>query len=253
MKAALALAAAALLLAIALAITAPASLLDGRLAEQSDGRLRIAEAAGTVWNGAGELVLLPRGTRRPLSWHIDAWPLFLGEVRGSVSIDGAAPPADFIYGRRDRVLRRFELSLPMDSVLESAGVPAALVGAGGSIAVHVERFVQTPDTIDADLALQWQGASLPALRPGVRIALGDVRLDLRGTGAEIGGALSNRGGDVEIAGRVAVSFRLVPRVDATIRPRAGIDRDRSEAIATALSLIGAPDGQGGYRVAWSAS
>ena len=253
MKAFLAFAAALLLLAIALAITAPASLLDARVAALSDGRLRIAEPSGTVWNGAGDLVLLPRGTRRSVVWHIEAWPLLVGELRGSVAADVSAPPADFVYGPRTRALRGFELSLPMDSVLESAGVPAALVGAGGSLAVRVERFTQTPETIDADLALQWTDASLPSLRPGLRMALGDMRLDLRGSGSEVGGALSNRGGDVEIAGRAAVSYRLAPRIDATIRPRAGIDRDRTEAIVTALSLIGVPDGQGGYRIAWSGS
>jgi hypothetical protein len=50
-----------------------------------------------------------------------------------------------------------------------------------------------------------------------------------------------------------VSAALAPRIDATVRPRAALDRDRAEAIATALSLIGAPDGQGGYRLAWSGS
>ena len=249
MRPGLAFAAGALLLALALAIEAPATLVDGRVAAATDGRVRITDASGTLWNGAGELVLLPSGARRPLAWHIDAWPLLFGELRGTIAID-AAQPAEFAYGRRSMRLHRLDVALPVDSLLQSMGVPAALGSAGGSIEARIVRFVQTPGALDADLAAQWRNASLPALRPGFRILLGDVRADARGTGAEIAGSISNMGGDVEIAGRVAVSAALVPKIDATIRPRAGIDRDRAEAITTALSLIGSSDGQGGYRLAW---
>jgi type II secretion system (T2SS) protein N len=251
MRAWLAAAAGALLLTIAIAITAPASLLDSRLAEATDGRMRIAGAMGTVWNGSGDLVLLPRGTRRPLAWHIDAWPLLTGEVRGTVAMDGsAAQHAEFAYGRGRAALRGFDADLPMDTLLQSAGVPAALGSAGGNLGAHVERFAQTPGALDADLSLRWQDASVPAPTPGVRLALGDIKLELRGSGPEIGGPLSNRGGDVEIAGRVTLDATLASRLDATIRPRPGIDRDHADALATALALIGAPDGQGGYRIAW---
>jgi hypothetical protein len=242
------------LLAIALALHAPASLVDGRIAALTDGRVRIADSAGTLWNGSGDIVLLPKGTRRAIAWHIDASPLLTGEVRGNVAVAGSsASRADFAYGPRRTELRRLDLSLPVDSVLESAGVPQALLGAGGSLVAHIDRFVQTPQTIDAELSLQWRDATLPSLRPGLRIALGDIQADLRGSGAEAAGPLANRGGDVDIAGRIAVSAALAPRIDATVRPRAGLDRDRAEAIATVLSLIGAPDGQGGYRVAWAGS
>jgi general secretion pathway protein N len=250
MKPALVLAA-LLLLAVALAYRAPASLVDGRIAALTDGRVRVADAAGTLWNGSGDLVLLPKGTRRAIAWHLDAWPLVVGEARGNVSVAGNPAGAEFAYGRHRTELRRLDLSLPVDSVLQSAGVPQAVLGAGGSLVAHVERFVQTPQAIDADLSLQWRDASLPSLRPGLRIALGDIQADLRGSGGEAAGALANRGGDVDIAGRISVSAALAPRIDATVRPRAGLDRDRAEAIATALSLIGAPDGQGGYRLAWS--
>jgi hypothetical protein len=141
----------------------------------------------------------------------------------------------------------------MESVLKGAGVPGALTTAGGSVNAHIERLVQTPDAIDAQLTLQWRDASVPGLRPGERIALGEIRLDVDGRGPEIAGALSNRGGDVEITGRVAVTAALASRLDATVRPRDGIDRDRADAVAAAFSFLGAADGQGGYRLAWPRS
>jgi general secretion pathway protein N len=254
MKATLAIVAGALLLAIALAISAPASLLDACLSAVSSGRLRIADAEGTLWNGSGELVLLPGGTRRALVWHIEAWPLLRGQVQGTIAAEATpAQRADFAYGQQRVELRHFELAVPMDSVLTSAGVPAALATAGGSVAARVERLVHTPDTIDAQITLQWRDASLPGARPGSRIALGEVQLQIDGRGPEIAGALSNRGGDVDIAGRVALSAALAPRLEATVRPREGIDRDRADGVAAALSLIGSADGQGGYRLAWPRS
>jgi general secretion pathway protein N len=251
MRAAIAVAAGVFLLAIAMAITAPASLLDARLSALSGEHLRLAEPEGTLWNGSGVLVLLPDGTRRPLAWHIDAWPLLRGEVRGTIAGKAdSAPRAEFTYAHERAELHGVDFALPMQTILASAGVPAALVTAGGVVAAHVERLVHTPEAIDAQLALQWRDASLPGLRPGERIALGEVRLDLDGRGPEIAGSLSNRGGDVEITGQVVVSAALAPKVDATVRPRPGIDRDRADAIGSALSLIGSTDGQGGYRLNW---
>ncbi|HEX8010151.1 MAG TPA: type II secretion system protein N [Casimicrobiaceae bacterium] len=254
MRATIAIGAGALLLALALVITAPASLLDARLAALSGDRVRIADAEGTLWNGSGVLVLLPDGTRRPLVWHIAAWPLLRGEVRGTIAGQGdPTQRGEFSYGRERAELRAVDFALPMQTILASAGVPTALLAAGGVVTAHVERLIRTPEAIDARLTLQWRDATLPGLLPGDRIALGEVRLDVDAQGPEIAGALSNRGGEVEIAGRATVSAALAPKVDASVRPRAGLDRDRAEAIGASLSLIGSAEGQGGYRLRWPRS
>src|SRR5881296_2548201 len=85
MRIAIALGVGAALLAIALAIQAPATLLDQRVAALTGGRLRIANTQGTVWNGDGEVVLLPSGAHCPLAWRIDAGSLVAGELRGSIA------------------------------------------------------------------------------------------------------------------------------------------------------------------------
>jgi hypothetical protein len=82
------------------------------------------------------------------------------------------------------------------------------------------------------------------------VALGDVRLDGVGNGGEIKGALSNVGGDIEITGTVNLATTGAARVETRLKPRAGIDAERSSAITTALSLLGAKDDSGAYRVAW---
>src|SRR5215468_2038928 len=82
MRTGIAVAVAIVALAAALIFEAPASLLDARLASISQGRVRIANAAGTLWRGSGDLVL-SGGAHQGVAWQIDAWPLLRGELRGS--------------------------------------------------------------------------------------------------------------------------------------------------------------------------
>jgi general secretion pathway protein N len=251
MRTAIAVGAAAVLLAIALAAMAPAALLDARIAAQSGGRMRIANATGTVWNGSGELVLMPAGTRRPLSWRLDAWPLLRGDVRGVVAGDAESRQEATIAYTRDRFeLRGLDLSLPAESLMRIATAARAPLGVGGNLVLHIDHLVQAPEALDAQLTMQWRDASVPAPRAGARISLGDVRLDLNGRGVELSGAIANTGGDVEITGQVAVAAAGASKLDATIRPRIS-DRERAEMIAAALSALGTADGRGGYRVNWA--
>ena len=240
----------AILIVLALIITAPASLLEGRLAKISGGRAQISSASGTLWQGAGELVL-DDGVRRRVAWRLDPWAALRGEVRGTLSGDGAAPGARFALGR-DRVeLDGVSLAMPVAALLRAAGVSSLLATAGGDVSIRIDRLVRDTDALDVQLALQWSDASVAA--PGIvpRMALGDIQAELSGRGAEVSGPITNRGGEVELSGKATASASGSTRLEADIRPRPGIDKAHSDAIAKALAAVGVPDGQGGYRVVWS--
>jgi hypothetical protein len=66
------------------------------------------------------------------------------------------------------------------------------------------------------------------------------------------GALSNVGGDIEITGTLILAATGAARIEALLKPRAGLDAERSSAITAALSMLGSADGSGGFRVAWQA-
>jgi hypothetical protein len=252
MRTAIAVAIAVVALAAALMFEAPASLLDARLASISDGRVRIAHAAGTLWRGSGDLVLAAGGAQRPVEWRIEAWPLLRGELRGSFTGGADSQRIATFDASGDKLeLRGIELALPMEALLRTLGAPSLLASAGGEVTLRVDRFVHGADALDAQVALQWSNASLPGQRPDLRIALGDVHAELSGQGREVPGTIENSGGDVDIRGTLRASANGSARVDLDVRPRPGIARDRADAIATALGLIGSPDGQGGYRVAWA--
>jgi general secretion pathway protein N len=251
MRPALAVAAGAILLAFMLLLTAPAALLDRRIDALSAGRLRLANATGTLWQGSGEIVLLP-ATRLPLFWRAELWPLVRGEVRAAIGFDPDVPRSTMVVFGSDHLdLRDLEMSLPVESIVRSAG-PALPLAARGDLALRVERFLQRPDLLDAQLSLQWSNASVPAFPPDERIALGDVRVDLAGRGAVITGPVRNTGGEVEITGQAGIAAAGTLQLTATVRPRSG-ERDRAERIANALAAIGAPDGQGGYTLSLKGS
>jgi general secretion pathway protein N len=243
----------AILLAAALAIEAPASLVDSRVADLTDGRIRIAAATGTVWNGSGELALLPDGARIPIAWRLEPIPLLRGGLAGSLTAGDATRPATFTVEREDFIVHDFAIALPAASVLRTAGVPDALTNAGGTLVLDVADLARRGDRLEGRADLKWTDAALPAPltgAPGARIALGDVRLAAAGSGSEIPATLSNSGGEVDVAGTLLFSTRGTPQIDARIKPRAGLPADRSEAIAAALSSIGRADGAGSYRIVW---
>ena len=250
MRPALAFAAGALLLAIALLIIAPAALLDARINTLSDGRLRIANAAGTLWQGSGELVLMPAGPRQAFFWRLDAWPLLRGEIRATIAIaaDGAQSTT-IAYGRDRLEIHDLDLSLPAQSVL-LAVAPRAPFAVGGSLALHVERLVQLPEVLEARLSAEWRDGSILGSLIDAPISLGDVSIALNGRGTAINCPLRNSGGDVEIDGQLDIGASGTARLEATLRPR-GSDRERADRIAVILAALGPPDGRGGYRVIWT--
>jgi hypothetical protein len=251
MRVLLVAAAAACLLAAGLALEAPATLVDRQLNELTGGRMRIGDAAGTIWNGNGALILLPYNARVPVQWHLDALPLLRSRLSGTLGRDATdSSPATFDLSSDDFAVNHVVIAFPAEALLRATGAPSLITAAGGTVDVRADAFAMRRGVFDGGFIARWQAASLPGPRPELRVALGAVRLDGVGNGGEIKGALSNAGGDIEITGTVNLAATGATRVDARLKPRAGVDAERSSAITTALSLLGAKDDSGAYRVAW---
>src|SRR5215470_4106771 len=118
MRTGIAVAVAVVALVAAVIFEAPASLLDARLASISQGRVRIANAAGTLWHGSGDLVLSGR-PHQGVAWQIDPWPLLHGELRGSLKDAASSRPiASFDAGGDHLELRGVDFALPMEALLK---------------------------------------------------------------------------------------------------------------------------------------
>jgi Type II secretion system (T2SS), protein N len=252
----------ALLLAAAVAAEAPATLVDHRIDALTHGRVRVADVAGTVWNGSGTLVVLPYGSRLPMLWHIDALPLLRSRLRGTFDSSrmlGAdalqapsIPQSTFDLSSDDFAVRGLALTLPAEAILRAAEAPAIVTGAGGMVEIRTDTFALRRGVFEGVFVVRWQGASLPGLRADVRLDLGDIRLEALGSGNDIKGSLTNVGGDVDIVGTLTLAVNGAVRVDARLKPRPGVDGERAKAMQGVLSMIGAPDESGGYRVGWQA-
>jgi general secretion pathway protein N len=253
MRSLLVVAAATCILAAAVAIEAPATLVDRQLDSLTGGRMRVADAAGTIWNGSGALILLPYAARVPVQWHIDALPLLRSRLSGTLSRDPTeVPQATFDLGSDDFAVRRFAIAFPAEALLRATDAPAAVAAAGGIVDLRADAFAMRRGLFEGGFTARWQGASLPGPRPEVRIALGDLRLEGMANGGEIKGALSNVAGDIEIIGTLILAATGAARVEARLKPRAGLDAERSSVITAALSMLGSADDSGGFRVAWQA-
>lgn len=253
MRPLLVVAAAACLLAAAVAVEAPATLVDRQLDALTHGRLRVAEAMGTIWNGSGTLIVLPYAARVPVLWHIDALPLLRSRLSGTLGRDPTeSQQAVFDLGSDDFAVRGFAMALPAEALLRATDAPAVISAAGGTVDLRADAFAMRRGGFEGGFIARWQGASLPGPRPEVRVALGDVRLEGVGNGSEIKGALSNVGGDIEITGSLIIAVTGAARGETRLKPRAGVDAERSKAITAALSMIGSADDSGGFRVVWQA-
>ena len=179
-----------------------------------------------------------------------------GELRGTIAVeDGATAPASFSVGLAESTVRNVSVTLPANTLLRVAGVPALLANAGGNVGLNIGELTKRGDRIEGRLALRWDQATLQTLqiipRPSLTIALGDIRVDATGQGSDLAGPVTNTGGDVEIGGTVSASLKGNARLDARIQPRAGIDVERANSLGNILALLGHPDAGGGYRITFA--
>ncbi|MDR2195385.1 MAG: type II secretion system protein N, partial [Gallionellaceae bacterium] len=102
---------------IVLCATAPASLLDVAVRRASDDRLALANASGTIWNGAALLSMrVQKKHLQPLQtvhWRIAPTSLFTGKLRAQLnSGEAAASSAQALISFNEIELRQAQFQLP---------------------------------------------------------------------------------------------------------------------------------------------
>ncbi len=232
------------LLVAALAAFAPATLVDRRVAAVSGGRLRVADAEGTVWQGRGALADAAGAWRLPVAWTVDATAI----ARGALAVALTPPPeATSPRARLDLAgtaiaVRDTSLELPAGALASAlpARVPVTL---GGTVAVTATDFAAEAGAFRGAIGARWRDARVVA--GGIVASLGTVDVALAPQGGRLAGRLTNGGGDVRIDGTVTIAADGAG-IDATLTPLPSAP----EPVARALAALGTPDGAGGVRVAW---
>lgn len=235
------------LLLAAVAAFAPATLVDRSIESRTDGKLRVADAAGTIWNGSGVLTDARNTWRVPLRWTIDARSLATDtHVATLAPVAGASAPTGTIGVGRDTVtLRDLALDLPAQA-LAGALTPRGVVTLGGTVELRASEFTWRDAGSAGSLGIRWRDARLVAA--GVAADLGVVDLALAPQGNRLAGRIVNSGGDVRLDGTVTLGSDAAS-VDVTVAPTA----TASPNLSRALGVIGTPDGSGAVRLGWRGS
>jgi general secretion pathway protein N len=228
----------------ALILMAPATLIDARLARASDGRLRLAEADGSLWSGAGWIEIRDAqgraGVAKRIAWRVLPQSLLRGRLVAEVELDQALKPFPVT------------LSLSGIEILE-AGItlPAAALGLGmpklapfrltGEVLLKIPRLSLERGRMDGDATLQWRaaGSALTPVSP-----LGDYEVRFKAAGPAMQLALSTLEGPLQLDGKGAWSNGSAPSFFATARVPAQLQ----EQLSPLFRLVAIERGPGTFEL-----
>ncbi|MDO4681425.1 MAG: type II secretion system protein N, partial [Lautropia sp.] len=245
----------ALLVSLIVALSfAPASMVDWGLKQATQGRVRLADASGSVWRGQGRVVLvdiaaeaererqgktgtlpLP-GVLIPgsIRWQIQVLPLFIGRIQALARHESMNQPLEISGTFQSPRFSGGSIRLP-DVNLSRLGSPWSTVQPTASLAVSWQPF----DIVDgqargmATIELRDVASALTPVRP-----LGAYRLEIDGRQNDVTLKMSSLEGPLRLTG------------DGVFNPRQGLrftawaDVDESERLKLQplVSLLGRRDG-----------
>lgn len=186
---------------LCLIATAPATLLDAPLQQASGGRLRLAEARGTLWSGTGQIQLRDKrgrsGVAKNISWHFRPGYLLQGQLRYELGIDQDARHFDVELSPSRIEIRNVDVALPAAAL--GVGVAnLAPLGLTGEVLLHAERLAFVAGTIQGNATLHWRGAGSAFTRVS---PLGDYELRLAGEGSAARLTLRTLQGPLQLEGK----------------------------------------------------
>ena len=230
--------------ACALVATAPATLADARLLSASGGRLRIAEAQGTLWSGSGQIEIRDTGGRagvaRSLTWRVMPDSLLHGRLVCEVGLEQPARrfPVTLSFSRIE--LAGADLSLPAAAL--GLGVPKlAPLGLTGDMQIHVASLSIARDAINGNAMLRWRaaGSSLTPVSP-----LGDYEVRLDAEGTRVHAFLRTLEGPLRLDGKGSWTRGDNPAFLATAR----VPPQHQQQLAPLLRLIAVERSEGSFEL-----
>ena len=228
---------------LALIVTAPATLVDAKLQRAMDGRLRLAEAHGTLWFGGGQLELRDPGGRtawaQPLGWRLQPVQLLRARLGYEIAVDPGVRPFHLSMDGS-----RFELA-DVDIALSAAALailpklaPLALTG---DMHLQVPHLAVGRGDMQGEATLQWTAASSP-LSPVS--PLGDYALHMVGSGPGLALSLHTLHGPLQLNGQGTwrtdrkPEFSLIASMPSEDQPR----------LAPFLRMIASERGDGSFEM-----
>jgi len=217
----------------ALVVLAPATLIDARLQVLGAGTVRLAEARGSLWSGAGWIEVRAAhggaGIARRIAWRVLPASLLRGRLEAEIELDQAArpvvvwiSPSRLEVGAARIRLQAAALGLGMRRL-----APLRLTG---EVQLDIAHFSLDSGRMAGEGTLQWRGAG-SALTPVA--PLGDYEVRFTAAGAALHAVLSTLEGPLMLEGKGTWSDDAPARFLATAR----IPPEYQDRLAPLLRLI----------------
>ncbi len=229
--------------ALCLIATAPATLIDAGLRQESEGRIRLTEARGTLWSGTGQIELRdPKrrtGIAKNVVWRVLPAYLLRGKLRYEVALDHAAKPFPATLSLSQTEVTDADITLP--AAVLALGVPElAPLELAGEVLLHVARLsFGRGRAIQGDGKLQWRGAGSASAPVS---PLGDYELNFKGDGATVRASLRTLQGPLQLHGEGSWTRGRRPAFQATAR----VPPPYRQQLAPLLRLIAVERGDGSF-------
>lgn len=188
---------------ISLIVTAPASILNLVLDKASNGKIALANTAGTIWSGAGTPVLRQKNggliTLNSLHWNIAVLDLFSGKLNTQLKwdIDQPVAPMNVVVTANQIELQHIYVPLPGTLLDEASDFlkPAVL---RGLIILKSDSILISKQGLQGVATADWLNASslLSSVSP-----LGDYHFTFSSTPAGVDITLSTTSGALILAGQ----------------------------------------------------
>jgi general secretion pathway protein N len=228
--------------ALGLIATAPASLIDAGLQQATEGRLRLAEAQGTLWSGTGQIEMRDRmhrsGVAKSVTWRVRPAYLLRGQLRCEVGLDLAAKRFPVTISLARIEVADADINLPA-AALGLAIPKLAPLGLAGDVLLHVARVSLERSAIQGNATLQWRGAG-SAYTPVS--PLGDYELRFEGDGAAVRASLRTLQGPLQLDGQGSWARGGNPAFLGTAR----IPPEHLQQLAPLMRMIAVDRGEGSF-------
>lgn len=230
--------------ALGLVMFAPATLLDAGVSHASQGRLRIAEAQGTLWSGVGRFELRDatrrRGVGRGISWHFRPLSVLRGCLGFDVGTGQAAKRFAFDVSISHVRIRDADLVFPA-AAMGIAMPRLAVLEPTGDLFVHIADLSIAQGAVAGSGSVQWHaaGSSLTTVSP-----LGDYDLRFDGTAGAMHASLRTVRGLLRLDGAGFRGASGAPEFVGTAR----VGAEHAQQLAPLLRLIAIERGKGDFKL-----
>ncbi len=205
--------------AICLVALAPATLIDAGLQHAGGGRLRLAQAAGSLWSGTGQLEIRDaaglRSVGRSLTWRARPASLLRGKLGFEVTLSQAGTPFSVELSTSGVEVTRADFVLPA-ALLGMAAPRLAVIGPTGELRVRIEHLLLSRTSVSGKGVIEWldAGSTLTPVSP-----LGNYELRVSGSGGQVDATLHTLDGPLHLEGAGSggsgpPAFVATARVDA---------------------------------------